>query len=247
MLDDEERIRALARDARAGGSRDQLGEAVAALDHDRQAAVLRAFALFFQLVNIAEQHHRIRRRREYEAEGRDPARVARRGVRAARRRRRRRRRAPGGRRAPARRARPHRAPDRGDAPHRARGAPARRGAPCARSTTTARPRRSGSASRTRSRRRSPCSGRPTRSAPSDHGSWTRSARACGSSSRASGTRFPTSSVPSALGCERAGGALRFGSWIGGDLDGNPNVGAGDDRGRARACPARSRATSTARS
>lgn len=72
MLDDEERIRALAREARTGGSRDQLGEAVAALDHDRQAAVLRAFALFFQLVNIAEQHHRIRRRREYEAEGRIP-------------------------------------------------------------------------------------------------------------------------------------------------------------------------------
>ena len=72
MLDDEERIRALARDARAGGSSDQLREAVAALDHERQAAVLRAFALFFQLVNIAEQHHRIRRRREYEAEGRIP-------------------------------------------------------------------------------------------------------------------------------------------------------------------------------
>ena len=34
--------------------------------------MLRAFALFFQLVNIAEQHHRIRRRREYEAEGRVP-------------------------------------------------------------------------------------------------------------------------------------------------------------------------------
>ena len=72
MLDDEERIRALARDARTGGSRDALGTAVSALDHDRQAAVLRAFALFFQLVNIAEQHHRIRRRREYEAEGRVP-------------------------------------------------------------------------------------------------------------------------------------------------------------------------------
>jgi len=72
MLDDEERIRALARDARAGGPRVALGDAVAALDHDRQAAVLRAFALFFQLANIAEQHHRIRRRREYEAEGRIP-------------------------------------------------------------------------------------------------------------------------------------------------------------------------------
>ena len=72
MLDDEERIRALAREARTGGSRNALGAAVSALDHDRQAAVLRAFALFFQLVNIAEQHHRIRRRREYEAEGRIP-------------------------------------------------------------------------------------------------------------------------------------------------------------------------------
>ena len=72
MLDDEERIRALARDARTGGSRRRARQAVSALDHDRQAAVLRAFALFFQLVNIAEQHHRIRRRREYEAEGRIP-------------------------------------------------------------------------------------------------------------------------------------------------------------------------------
>jgi phosphoenolpyruvate carboxylase len=72
LLDDEERIRALARDARGGGSRVALEEAVAALDLERQAAVQRSFALFFQLVNIAEQHHRIRRRREYEAEGRVP-------------------------------------------------------------------------------------------------------------------------------------------------------------------------------
>jgi len=72
LLDDEERIRALARDARAGGSRAALGAAVAALGLERQAAMQRAFALFFQLVNIAEQHHRIRRRREYEAEGRVP-------------------------------------------------------------------------------------------------------------------------------------------------------------------------------
>ncbi len=72
LLEDEERIRALARDARAGGSREALGEAVAGLGLERQAAVQRAFALFFQLVNIAEQHHRIRRRREYEAEGRVP-------------------------------------------------------------------------------------------------------------------------------------------------------------------------------
>ena len=72
LLDDDERIRALARDARHGGSRAALDAAVAALSLDRQAAVQRSFALFFQLVNIAEQHHRIRRRREYEAEGRIP-------------------------------------------------------------------------------------------------------------------------------------------------------------------------------
>src|SRR4051812_22181495 len=72
LLDDEERIRALARDAREGGPRIALGAAVASLDFERQGAVLRAFALFFQLANIAEQHHRIRRRREYEAEGRVP-------------------------------------------------------------------------------------------------------------------------------------------------------------------------------
>ncbi len=72
LLEDEERVRALARAAREGGSRANLREAVAQLGVERRGAVLRAFALFFQLVNIAEQHHRIRRRREYEHEGRVP-------------------------------------------------------------------------------------------------------------------------------------------------------------------------------
>jgi phosphoenolpyruvate carboxylase len=72
LLADEERVRALARAAREGGSREELRAAVAVLPLERQAAVLRAFALFFQLVNIAEQHHRIRRRREYEREGTVP-------------------------------------------------------------------------------------------------------------------------------------------------------------------------------
>jgi len=72
LLEAEERIRALAREARTGGSREALREAVSELALERQAAVLRAFALFFQLANIAEQHHRIRRRREYEVEGRVP-------------------------------------------------------------------------------------------------------------------------------------------------------------------------------
>ncbi len=73
LLDDEERVRALARAAREGGRREELREAVAGLGVARRSSVLRAFALFFQLVNIAEQHHRVRRRREYEREGRVPA------------------------------------------------------------------------------------------------------------------------------------------------------------------------------
>ena len=40
----------------------------AELDLEQQTKILRAFALFFQLVNIAEQHHRVRRRRDVERE-----------------------------------------------------------------------------------------------------------------------------------------------------------------------------------
>src|SRR5262249_51640395 len=75
LLADEERIRVLSRRARAAGSaraRAMLAEAVAALPLERQAEVLRAFSLYFQLANLAEQHHRLRRRREYEHEQRIP-------------------------------------------------------------------------------------------------------------------------------------------------------------------------------
>src|SRR5262249_29755651 len=65
-----ERVRALGREARAGTSLDELRDAVAELPLERQASVLRAFALYFQLANVAEQHHRVRRRREYAHEGR---------------------------------------------------------------------------------------------------------------------------------------------------------------------------------
>jgi phosphoenolpyruvate carboxylase len=73
LLEEEERIRRLSRDARATGSagrRARLRELVRALELDDQAAVLRAFGLYFQLANIAEQHHRLRRRRQYEREHR---------------------------------------------------------------------------------------------------------------------------------------------------------------------------------
>lgn len=75
LLEAEERIRLLARDARSAGRsslRARLRRAVAELDPDLQALVLRAFGVYFQLVNLAEQHHRLRRRREYEQEGRTP-------------------------------------------------------------------------------------------------------------------------------------------------------------------------------
>jgi phosphoenolpyruvate carboxylase len=69
LLEDVERVRALARAARAGEPHDELHEAVAALPLERQTNVLRAFALYFQLANVAEQHHRERRWREHRREG----------------------------------------------------------------------------------------------------------------------------------------------------------------------------------
>jgi phosphoenolpyruvate carboxylase len=75
LLDEEERIRLLSRDARASGDSGRYAEvrrAVSALDLERQALVLRAFGVYFQLVNLAEQHHRLRRRRQYEHEQRIP-------------------------------------------------------------------------------------------------------------------------------------------------------------------------------
>ena len=86
LLADVERVRALARAARAGAPHDELAAAVGALPLERQASVLRAFALYFQLANVAEQQHRVRRLRAYELEERVPRRVARRLVRPARRR-----------------------------------------------------------------------------------------------------------------------------------------------------------------
>ena len=75
LLHDEERIRELSRRARASGSaaaRSRLADAVASLALERQGEVLRAFSMYFQLANLAEQHHRLRRRREYEHEQRVP-------------------------------------------------------------------------------------------------------------------------------------------------------------------------------
>jgi phosphoenolpyruvate carboxylase len=68
LLEAEERIRLLSRDARGTGDVQRVREAVRAIPPGEQAIVLRAFALYFQLANIAEQHHRLRRRRQYAEE-----------------------------------------------------------------------------------------------------------------------------------------------------------------------------------
>jgi phosphoenolpyruvate carboxylase len=68
VFEAEERIRLLARDARGSGDVGAVRGAVRTLAPDEQPKVLRAFALYFQLANIAEQHHRLRRRRQYAAE-----------------------------------------------------------------------------------------------------------------------------------------------------------------------------------
>jgi phosphoenolpyruvate carboxylase len=71
LLAREEEIRLVSRRARESGdpeARVELARAVGALDLEEQTTILRAFTLFFQLANIAEQHHRIRRRRDVERE-----------------------------------------------------------------------------------------------------------------------------------------------------------------------------------
>jgi phosphoenolpyruvate carboxylase len=72
FLADEERVRASARRSREVGDPAIVRDAVRALSPADQAKMLRAFALYFQLANTAEQHHRIRRRHEYAREGRLP-------------------------------------------------------------------------------------------------------------------------------------------------------------------------------
>jgi phosphoenolpyruvate carboxylase len=72
FLAEVERIRLLSRRARDSGRRDELAPAVRALEPARQARVLRAFALYFQLANLAEQHHRLRRWRSYRREPAPP-------------------------------------------------------------------------------------------------------------------------------------------------------------------------------
>ena len=76
LLATEETIRLLSRDLRnrAAGpaEREELRELIASLEPAQRGHVLRAFSLYFQLVNLAEQLHRIRRRRAKEHVGVPP-------------------------------------------------------------------------------------------------------------------------------------------------------------------------------
>lgn len=69
VLQRVEEIRAAAKELRAGETvegRQKFLETIRGVPKEHRAHVIRAFALYFHLVNIAEQTHRIRRKREYE-------------------------------------------------------------------------------------------------------------------------------------------------------------------------------------
>jgi phosphoenolpyruvate carboxylase len=72
LLELEESIRALAKTRRKrdrrGPSASSMREIIAKLDMQSAERVARAFTHYFQLVNLAEQHHRARRRRDYARE-----------------------------------------------------------------------------------------------------------------------------------------------------------------------------------
>ncbi len=75
LLELEETIRALAKARRAGdddrarSAARELTQIVGTLETGTAERVGRAFTHYFQLVNLAEQHHRTRRRRDYAREG----------------------------------------------------------------------------------------------------------------------------------------------------------------------------------
>lgn len=71
LFETVERVRTLAKQARSGGPHDfeALAAELSRMPVDAALPVARAFSHFLHLANVAEQHHRIRRRRAYQ---RDP-------------------------------------------------------------------------------------------------------------------------------------------------------------------------------
>jgi phosphoenolpyruvate carboxylase len=69
-----ERVRRLSKSARAGNDADfqTLADELADMSIDHLLPVARAFGQFLHLANIAEQHHRVRRRREYQRDRNAP-------------------------------------------------------------------------------------------------------------------------------------------------------------------------------
>jgi phosphoenolpyruvate carboxylase len=69
LLNLEEQIREMSKTLRASSDlehSEQFKKMVRALSPEDRHNVIRAFAIYFQLVNIAEQNHRIRRKRDYD-------------------------------------------------------------------------------------------------------------------------------------------------------------------------------------
>ncbi|CAM3640413.1 MULTISPECIES: phosphoenolpyruvate carboxylase [Saccharibacillus] len=69
LLDKVEKIRELSKSLRAiylPDLHEEFKREIYSLDPEIRHQVIRAFAIYFQLVNIAEQNHRIRRKRDYE-------------------------------------------------------------------------------------------------------------------------------------------------------------------------------------
>jgi phosphoenolpyruvate carboxylase len=69
LFETEERVRALCKELRtehSAATERKLKKLLAGLSLDDAIGVIRAFSVYFQLANIAEQHHRIRRKKFYE-------------------------------------------------------------------------------------------------------------------------------------------------------------------------------------
>src|SRR5258708_8793213 len=72
LLELVEQVRARAGEGRSGdaAAAGELARLVAELPLEQQSLVLRSFALYFPLPNIAEHHHRLKRLRHYQHQGR---------------------------------------------------------------------------------------------------------------------------------------------------------------------------------